>query len=230
MNMPILTIFIKLVLLWYTKMVRPYTIYKNIRRYFMLSNNESEIFNIFSLKKVDEKMNDATDDLTKKQPPILPFQQLETTFKQLPQEIIGATNGINDVITNMNSLLQDTSIKNMLQNINQVIKKTNQETNQPKWKLIELDEEHIIYVELDNTSKDNISLDIVDHIVTIVIKQQSINSDIEEKTITHSITLPYKIDAADVKAYFSPTLIDIHIPKKNASNIPLLDRTPNRDK
>ena len=191
----------------------------------MLSEKPINI-NTFSLKSIDEKKESSTlEEKIQTSDESNPLTALESAFKQIPQELIGTPNGISDLLVNMNTLLAESPFKNMLQNVDQVFKKNKQEKIRSNWKLIELDEEHVIYLELANVSKDNLTVEISDNIVTIKIKSPIEDVEKVEENMTHTITLPYKIDVTNVKAYYHPSLIDIHIPKKSVHVLELLDRT-----
>lgn len=169
-----------------------------------------------------EKIN--KEDTVKKE---FTLHHLESMIKQVPKEFAGATTNMSELLATMNTIVKDSPFKQLLQKIEPSIKKSKEETDFSSWKLIELEEEYIIYVEIRNILKEDISIEVMDHIVTIKLKY--LLEDQTKKVTTHSVTLPFKIDVVDVVAYFSPKLIDIHIPKKKTNIIPLITRTSTID-
>lgn len=147
---------------------------------------------------------------------------LESMLKQVPKELAGATTNISELLTTMNALVKDSPFKQLLQNVDQSFKKPKEENVFSTWKLIELEQEYVIYVEISNVQKEDITIEVMDHIVTI--KLNHLLEDKTKKVTTHSVTLPFKINSLDVLAYHSPKLIDIHIPKKITNIITLIDR------
>lgn len=144
---------------------------------------------------------------------------LESMLKQVPKELAGATTNISELLATMNTIVKDSPLRQLLQSIEPSLKKQKEDAS---WKLIELDEEYVVYVEINELVKEDITIEVKDHIVTL--KLNHLLEDNTKKVITHSVTLPFKIDASEVLAYYSPKLIDIHIRKKKTNIIPLITR------
>lgn len=168
--------------------------------------------------------NDLQKKINKKE---LSFNGLESMLKQVPKEFSGATTNLSELLVTMNSLMQDSPFKQLLQNVDQTLKKQKEELPLSSWKLIELEQEYVIYVEIYDVQKEDITIEIVDHIVTI--KLNHLLEGKIQKVTTHSVTLPFRIDVIDVLAYFSSALIDIHIPKKKTNIITLINRPSNKE-
>ncbi|WP_445492258.1 Hsp20/alpha crystallin family protein [Niallia sp. 03133] len=133
------------------------------------------------------------------------------------------------MIKSMNAFFQEKPVKNFLQSMDDFFSNPFPNMAFPL-SVKETDAENIITAELPGINKEQISIDVYDHHITISInyldqiteenkKQNLFRSTQTYKRNSRTVSFPYPIDESKVKASYQNGLLTISIPKQKGKKI-----------